>query len=276
MSSCNHNCASCASKSCSDRNQESLLAPNNEKNKIKKIYAIHSGKGGVGKSFVTSMLAASLAKKGYKVGILDADITGPSIPTAFGVTEHLHGTKEIMYPAVKDNIKIVSINLLLENPSQPVAWRGPILANAVKQFYNEVCWEEIDFLFVDMPPGTGDVALTVFQSLPIDGVLIVTTPQDLVSMIVGKAVNLAAMMEIPIVGLIENMAYMNCPCCNNPVYPFGPSHLTEVAGDYGIQPLASLPINPDWNKQIDAGKIMEIDYPYLDKVCSLLIKSLRD
>ncbi len=271
MSSCDHNCENCASKGCSDRTKESLLAPNNDLNTIKKIYAIHSGKGGVGKSFVTSMLATTLAKKGYKVGILDADITGPSIPTAFGVKDQLRGNEQVMYPAqTKLGIKIVSINLLLEDPTQPVAWRGPILGNAIKQFYSDVLWGELDYLFVDMPPGTGDVALTVFQSLPVDGVIIVTTPQDLVSMIVGKAVHLASMMNIPIVGMVENMSYMKCPCCDNPLYPFGPSQLESVAKEYEIKPLASLPINPDLTKLIDQGKIEDIEYPYLEKVMNNL------
>ncbi len=264
--SCDHNCGNCSSKNnCGEK--ESLLAPNNSLNHIKKIYAVHSGKGGVGKSFVTSMLATTLAKKGYKVGILDADITGPSIPTAFGVKKRLAGTQEIIYPAItKTGIKIVSINLLLENPTQPVAWRGPILGNAIKQFYSDVLWEDLDYLFVDMPPGTGDVALTVFQSLPIDGVLIVTTPQDLVSMIVGKAVHLAEMMKINIVGIIENMAYMKCPCCNNPLYPFGLSQLEQVSKEYNITPLASLPIEPNLTKLVDEGKIEDIEYPYLEEM----------
>lgn len=270
MSGCNHDCANC-SKDCSSRTTPSLLAPNNELNNIKKIYAIHSGKGGVGKSFVTSMLATTLAKQGYKVGILDADITGPSIPTAFGLTERLTGTKEIMYPAEsKNGIKIVSINLLLDTPTTPVAWRGPILGNVIKQFYTDVLWGDIDFLFVDMPPGTGDVALTVFQSLPIDGVVIVTTPQDLVSMIVGKAVNLANTMKINVVGLVENMAYIQCPCCNEKLYPFGPSQLAKVAKEYNINALASLPINPDLNRIIDAGNIEDIDYDGLKEACKYL------
>lgn len=272
MSSCDHNCASCKSKnSCSDNDKKSFLAPNNKLNNIKKIYAIHSGKGGVGKSFVSSMLANVMAKKGFKVGILDADITGPSIPTAFGIKERLTGEENIMYPAVTESgIKMVSINLLLDNPSSPVAWRGPVLGNAIKQFYSDVKWEEIDYLFVDMPPGTGDVALTVFQSLPIDGVIIVTTPQDLVSMIVGKAVNLAKMMNVDIVGLVENMAYMECPCCNNPLYPFGASKLTEVSDEYNIRALASLPIKPEITKIIDQGKIETIDYPYLENLVKFL------
>lgn len=270
MSSCNHDCSSC-NKDCSDRTKESLLAKNNKENNIKKIYAIHSGKGGVGKSFVTSMMAVTLAKKGYKVGILDADITGPSIPTAFGLTERLSGTKEIMYPALTEsNIKVVSINLLLDKPDQPVAWRGPVLGNVIKQFYTDVKWGDIDFLFVDMPPGTGDVALTVFQSLPVDGVIIVTTPQDLVSMIVGKAVNLASMMKINVVGLVENMAFMKCPCCDKALYPFGPSQLNNVAKQYNINALASLPIEPDLNMMIDQGKIEDINYNYLDEIIKYL------
>ena len=270
MSDCNHNCSSC-SQNCSSRTTKSLLVPTNKINHIKKIYAIHSGKGGVGKSFVTCMLAQTFAKKGFKVGILDADITGPSVPTAFGIKEPLAGTDELIYPAEsKNGVKIVSINLMLDDPTQPVAWRGPVLGNAIKQFYSDVKWEELDYLFVDMPPGTGDVALTVFQSLPLDGVIIVTTPQDLVSMIVGKAVNFAKLLKTPVVGLIENMAYMKCPCCNNPLYPFGPSKLEDVSHEYNILPLASLPIEPEINKLIDGGKIEDIDYPYLEQMVDKL------
>ena len=217
------------------------------------------------------MLAQTFAKKGFKVGILDADITGPSVPTAFGVKEPLSGTDELIYPAVsKSGVKIVSINLMLDDPTQPVAWRGPVLGNAIKQFYSDVKWEELDYLFVDMPPGTGDVALTVFQSLPLDGVIIVTTPQDLVSMIVGKAVHFAELLKTPVIGLIENMAYMKCPCCNNPLYPFGPSKLEDVSNEYNILPLASLPIEPEINKLIDEGKIEDIDYPYLEQMIDKL------
>ena len=267
MSSCNNNCESCSKSSCSSRTKESLLIKSNEQSNIKRVYAVHSGKGGVGKSLVCCMLASQLAKQGYKVGILDADITGPSVPTAFGITERLSGTKEIMYPAeTKEGIKLVSINLLLDKPNQPVAWRGPVLGNVIKQFYSDVKWGEIDFLFVDMPPGTGDVALTVFQSLPVDGVVIVTTPQDMVSMIVGKAINLASMMKIKVVGLVENMAYMECPCCKERLYPFGPSQLEKVCKEYGINPLASLPINPNVTAMIDDGLIEEVDYPYLNNV----------
>ena len=267
---CDHNCESC-SHGCSSSDKSSLRIETNKNNKIKKIYAIHSGKGGVGKSFVTSMLACQMAKAGLKVGILDADITGPSIPLSFGIKERIAGNGEVMFPQVaKNGVKIVSINLLLENQTDPVAWRGSILSSCVKQFYQDVLWEELDCLLIDMPPGTGDIALTVFQSIPVDGVIIVTTPQDLVSMIIGKAVNLANMMNINVVGLIENMAYMNCPCCNNPVYPFGPSKLQGVAEEFGVAPLASLPINPELNKIIDEGRIAELDYPYLDNLVELL------
>ena len=268
---CDHNCSSCGSN-CSTKDKSSFIVETNKKNKIKKIIAVHSGKGGVGKSFVTCMLANVLAKKGYKVGILDADITGPSVPTAFGVTENLVGDGEMMYPAITEKgIKLVSINLLIDDKTKPVAWRGPVLGGAIKQFYQDVLWEEIDFLLVDMPPGTGDVALTVFQSLPVDGVVIVSTPQDLVSMIVGKAVNLAKMMNINVVGLIENMAYMKCEYCGNPLYPFGPSKLNDVSNEYNIKPLASLPIIPTLNQQIDAGKIEDIEYPYLDNVVETIV-----
>ena len=268
---CDHNCSSCSSN-CQTKDKSSFIVETNKRNSIKKIIAVHSGKGGVGKSFVTCMLASVLAKKGYKVGILDADITGPSIPTAFGIKENLVGDGELMFPAIsKTGIKFVSINLLIDDKTQPVAWRGPVLGGAIKQFYQDVLWEEIDFLLVDMPPGTGDVALTVFQSLPVDGVVIVSTPQDLVSMIVGKAVNLAKMMDINVVGLVENMAYMKCECCGNPLYPFGPSKLNDVANEYNIKPLASLPIIPTLNQQIDAGKIEDIEYPYLDNVVEALV-----
>ena len=269
---CEHDCSSCGAN-CQSKNKDSFIVETNKRNNIKKIIAVHSGKGGVGKSFVTCMLATVLAKKGYKVGILDADITGPSIPTAFGIKENLVGDGELMFPAIsKTGIKFVSINLLVEDKTQPVAWRGPVLGGAIKQFYQDVLWEDIDFLFVDMPPGTGDVALTVFQSLPVDGVVIVSTPQDLVSMIVGKALNLATMMNKNVIGLVENMAYMECPCCKNPIYPFGPSKLDEVAKEYNIKPLASLPINPEYNKLIDQGKIEDIDYPYLNNLANELIK----
>ncbi len=254
---CNHNCSSCKEK-CDDRKEDNILK-NNFSN-IKKIIGVMSGKGGVGKSLVTSLLAAKMQKMGYKVGILDADITGPSIPHSFGITGKLAGTKESMYPAVsKTGIKIVSVNLLVENPTDAVVWRGPILANAVKQFYTETVWEEIDYLFVDMPPGTSDVALTVYQMLPINGVVLVTSPQDLVSMIVGKAVSMAQKTNVKVIGMVENMAYLKCPCCNQVIYPYGKSKLNKVCADYNLIPLASLPIDPQIADKIDSGNAEDIE-----------------
>ena len=272
MSDCNHNCSSCG-KTCSDR--KSMLATNNKYSNIKKIIAVTSGKGGVGKSMVTSLLAVSMMKKGYKVGILDADITGPSIPYSFGIHEQIYGTEDGMIPSeTKNGIKVVSINLLLDNPNDPVAWRGPILANAVKQFYTDVSWGDIDFLFVDMPPGTGDVALTVFQSLPVDETIIVSSPQDMVKMIVGKAVKMCKMMNVNLLGLVENMAYMICPCCNNPIYPFGPSKINEVAESFDMRPLASLAITPTLASYVDAGKIEDADVKEFDNIAAILEKLL--
>lgn len=272
MSDCNHNCSSC-SENCSDRKAESLLALPNKDSHIKKIIGVVSGKGGVGKSLVTSMLASTMQKAGYKVGILDADITGPSIPKAFGIKDMLVGDEESMYPSKSaGGVKVVSVNLLLEDETKPVVWRGPVLANAVKQFYSDVKWGEIDYLFVDMPPGTGDVPLTVFQSLPLDGIVIVTTPQDLVSMIVGKAVNMAKMMDINILGLLENMAYIKCPNCEEKIYPFGESKVESVAKEYQINSLGSLPINPITAKYVDQGLIEQLDFEGLGIITDLLQK----
>ena len=213
MSSCNGNCSSCGSD-CADRQAESLLAELNPKSSVKKVIAVISGKGGVGKSTVTAMLAVAMARQGKKVAVLDADITGPSAPTAFGVFECQGANEDGLFPALtRGGIQVMSINLLLDNPADPVVWRGPVIAGAVKQFWTDVIWEDVDYMFVDMPPGTGDVPLTVFQSLPIDGVVIVTTPQDLVSMIVAKAVKMANMMHIPVLGLVENYSYLECPDC---------------------------------------------------------------
>jgi len=239
----------------------------NENNNIKHIIGIASGKGGVGKSMVTSLLAVNLAKKGYKVGILDADITGPSIPKGFGVPSYVDGTDTLMYPQVtKNGIKIMSINLLFDDPTIPVLWRGPMIGSALKQFYCDVLWGELDFLLIDMPPGTGDVPMTIYQSVPIDGVVIVSTPQDLVKMIVGKAVNMCKQMNVNVLGLVENMSYMNCPCCNNKIYPFGESKLDEVAKFYDIVPLGSLPINPDSNKHVDNGTVEDINTDVLNEI----------
>ncbi len=266
--SCDHNCSGC--KSACDKNK-SLLIQTNPKNHIKHIIGVVSGKGGVGKSMVTSLLAVELMKQGKKVGILDSDITGPSIPKAFGLGDGVEGDEELMYaPESKNGIKIMSVNLLIKDPTAPVLWRGPILGNAIKQFYKDVLWGELDYLLIDMPPGTGDVALTVFQSIPVDGVIIVSTPQDLVKMIVGKAVSMCNQMKIKIVGLVENMSYMKCPCCGEELYPFGPSKLHECAFSYGLKALTKLPINPDLAKLVDNGKVEEADSSALAPVIKVI------
>jgi len=254
MSSCNGNCSSCSSSDCGDRKKESLLAALNPKASVKKVIAVVSGKGGVGKSTVTSMLAVAMARKGKRVGVLDADITGPSMPTAFGVTECQGANDDGLYPALtRGGLQVMSINLLLEDPADPVVWRGPVIAGAVKQFWTDVIWEDVDYLFVDMPPGTGDVPLTVFQSLPVDGIVIVTSPQDLVSMIVSKAVKMANMMNIPVLGFVENYSYLSCPDCGKKINVFGQSHLDEVAKRFDLPVLARLPIDPAVAQAYDSG-----------------------
>ncbi len=253
MSSCNGNCSSCGSD-CADRKAESLLAKANPKSSVKKVIAVVSGKGGVGKSTVTSMLAVAMARKGKRVGVLDADITGPSAPTAFGITECQGASEDGLYPALtRSGIQVMSINLLLDNPADPVVWRGPVIAGAVKQFWTDVIWEDVDYMFVDMPPGTGDVPLTVFQSLPVDGIVIVTSPQDLVSMIVSKAVKMANMMNIPVLGFVENYSYLQCPDCGRKINVFGQSHLDEVAAQFKLPVLARLPIDPSVAEAYDNG-----------------------
>ncbi len=259
MSSCNGNCASCSSD-CGDRKKESLLAQMNPKSKVKKVIAVASGKGGVGKSTVTSMLAVAMARAGKRVGILDADITGPSAPTAFGVHECQGANEDGLYPALTTGgIQVMSINLLLDDPASPVVWRGPVIAGAVKQFWTDVIWEDVDYLFVDMPPGTGDVPLTVFQSLPVDGVVIVTSPQDLVSMIVSKAVKMANMMHIPVLGFVENYSYLKCPDCGKEIAVFGDSHLQEVAQSFQLPVLARLPIDPSVASAFDSGMMETVN-----------------
>ena len=221
MSSCNGNCASC-SANCGERKKESLLEKLNPKASVKKVIAVVSGKGGVGKSTVTSLLSVAMAREGKRVGVLDADITGPSVPIAFGVTAPQGADEDGLYPGLsRTGIQVMSINLLLDDPADPVVWRGPVIAGAVKQFWTEVIWEDVDYLFVDMPPGTGDVPLTVFQSIPVDGIVIVTSPQDLVSMIVGKAVKMAELMKIPVLGIVENYSYLRCPDCGKKSEGFG-------------------------------------------------------
>lgn len=273
MSSCSGNCSTCGSD-CADRKAESLLAKLNDKANVKKVIAVVSGKGGVGKSTVTSMLAVAMARRGYRVGVLDADITGPSVPTAFGVTECQGASKEGIYPAVtRSGIQVMSINLLLDNNTDPVVWRGPVIAGAVKQFWTDVIWEDVDYLFVDMPPGTGDVPLTVFQSLPVDGIVIVTSPQDLVSMIVSKAVKMAQMMHIPVLGFVENYSYLNCPDCGKRIEVFGKSKLDEVADHFQLPVLAKLPIDPKVAECFDQGLMETVDTTALHAVANAAEKA---
>ncbi len=273
MSSCNGNCSSCSSD-CEDRKQESLLAQLNPKSTVKKVIAVVSGKGGVGKSTVTSMLAVAMARKGKRVGVLDADITGPSAPTAFGVSECQGANDDGLYPALtRGGIQVMSINLLLDNPGDPVVWRGPVIAGAVKQFWTDVIWEDVDYLFVDMPPGTGDVPLTVFQSLPVDGVVIVTSPQDLVSMIVTKAVRMAEMMHIPVLGFVENYSYLECPDCGKRIKVFGEGHLDEVAQNLGLPVLARLPIDPKVAEAYDNGLMETVDTEPVNPVIEAIEKA---
>lgn len=267
MSECTHDCSSCGAD-CSSRD---LKAPANAKSKIKKVIAVVSGKGGVGKSTVTASLATAMAKRGRKVAVLDADITGPSIPTAFGIHERAMATEDGIQPAVTSGgIKLMSLNLLTENETDPVIWRGPVIAGVVTQFWTDVVWGDVDYMFVDMPPGTGDVPLTVFQSLPVDGIVVVTTPQDLVSMIVTKAVKMAEMMHIPVLGLVENYSYFRCPDCGKEHAIFGESHIERVAADLGLKVLARLPIDPAVAAACDAGRIEELEPNYLTAVAELL------
>ena len=274
MSSCNGNCSSCSSSTCGDRKAESLLAALNPKASVKKVIAVVSGKGGVGKSTVTSMLAVEMARRGKRVGVLDADITGPSAPTAFGVTECQGADESGLYPALsRSGIQIMSINLLLDDPSSPVVWRGPVIAGAVKQFWTDVIWEDVDYMFVDMPPGTGDVPLTVFQSLPIDGIVIVTSPQDLVSMIVTKAVKMANMMHIPVLGFVENYSYLECPDCGKQIKVFGESKLDAIAQELGVPVLARLPIDPKVAEAYDSGLMETVNTDRMETVLEAVEKA---
>jgi len=274
MSSCSGNCSTCGSSDCGDRKAESLLAQLNPNSTVKKVIAVVSGKGGVGKSTVTSMLAVAMNKTGKRVGVLDADITGPSAPTAFGVTECQGADDHGLYPAVtRDGIQVMSINLLLDDSTAPVVWRGPVIAGAVKQFWTDVIWEDVDYMFVDMPPGTGDVPLTVFQSLPVDGIVIVTSPQDLVSMIVAKAVKMANMMHIPVLGFVENYSYLECPDCGKKISVFGESKLDEIAAAFDLPVLARLPIDPKVAEFYDNGKMEDVDTSKMEKVLDAVQKA---
>ena len=256
----------------SGQGQQSMLEPANKYSKIKKVIGVVSGKGGVGKSFVTASLAAVMKKAGYAAGIMDADITGPSIPKMFGVTQEAYGNAEGMIIPVetKDGIKLISISLLMENPQDPVIWRGPVIGGAVRQFWTDVIWGELDYLFVDMPPGTWDVPLTVFQSLPVDGIIVVTSPQELVQMIVKKAFRMAQMMQIPILGVVENFSYFQCPDCGTQIELFGESHIAEAAAELGIPVLARLPLDPQMARAADRGAFYEQEHPYLETAVQVL------
>ena len=270
---CNGNCSSCGSNCGSAQQPESLLAQANPHSNVKKVIAVVSGKGGVGKSTVTAMLAMAMQQRGRKVGILDADITGPSMAKAFNVHACSGASEEGLYPALTENgTQVMSINLLLDNETDPVLWRGPIVAGTVKQFWSEVIWEDVDYLFVDMPPGTGDVPLTVFQSLPIDGVILVTSPQSLVSMIVSKAVNMAKMMDVPVYGFVENYSYFKCPDCGRTVEIFGKSKLSEIALEYSLPVLARLPIDPDTARLCDEGKMEQVNLDGVMPAAELIAK----
>ena len=272
MSECTHDCSTCSNK-CS---KESLILPANKASKIKHVIGVVSGKGGVGKSLVTSMLATTMQRRGYQAAILDADITGPSIPKSFGIgTGTVEGSELGMFPPkTKTGIEIMSLNLLVDDEAKPVVWRGPVIAGTVKQFWSDVVWNDVDYMFVDMPPGTGDVPLTVFQSLPLDGIVIVTSPQELVSMIVEKAVNMASLMNIRVLGLVENYSYIVCPDCGKVIRPYGESRIEELAKGHNTEVLAQLPIDPSLASLCDKGAIELFEGDYLERAADKIEKLL--
>ena len=268
---CTHDCNTCGS-SCEHVDAKDLIAPLNKYSAIKHVYAVMSGKGGVGKSSVTASLAAAMAKKGFSVGIMDADVTGPSIPTAFGMNGRAVGDGESIFPEVTaGGIKIMSLNLLVENKGDPVIWRGSLVSGVIKQFWTDVRWGELDYLFIDMPPGTGDVPLTVYQAIPVDGIVVVTSPQDLVSLIVTKAVRMADMMKKPILGVVENYSYFQCPDCGKQHEIFGKSNLDQVAKDLGIDVLARIPFDPAMAEAMDGGKMENQAHNYLEGVAQAIL-----
>ena len=277
MSECTHDCSTCSSNCASREKPQSLQIPANALSDVKHVIGVVSGKGGVGKSLVTSMLAVLLQREGYKVGILDADITGPSIPKAFGLhnVEVFGDENGMIPPRTKTGIDMISVNLLLGNDeTKPVIWRGAMIAGTVQQFWTETIWD-VDVLLVDCPPGTGDVPLTVFQSLPLDGVVIVSSPQDLVSMIVSKAANMAKMMNVPVLGLVENMSYVKCPDCGKEIKVFGDSHIEEVAEKFGYDLLARIPMDPKLSALVDRGMIELMENDYMDKAAQAVIEKLN-
>lgn len=270
VENCSHNCEGCT-ENCSERTKESFLEKTNEMSHIKKVIGVVSGKGGVGKSLVTSLLAVLAQRKGYKTAIMDADITGPSIPKAFGLQGHAEASEWGLFPVkTAAGIGVMSLNLLMKNETDPVVWRGPLISGAVKQFWTDVIWGDVDYMFIDMPPGTGDVALTVFQSIPVDGIVIVASPQELVGMIVEKAVNMAKMMDVPVLALVENMSYITCPDCGKEIYVFGESHIDEIAQKHGVETVARMPIDPKLAAACDAGTIESFNGTWLDGVLEKL------
>ena len=267
---CSHDCSNCTEKC----EKESFLEKQNEFSSVKKVIGVVSGKGGVGKSLVTSLLASIVRKKGYNTAVLDADITGPSIPKVFGLKEKAMTAdgKNILPVETKSGIKVMSINLLMENETDPVVWRGPVIAGCVKQFWTDVIWGDVDYMFVDMPPGTGDVPLTVFQSLPVDGIIVVTSPQELVSMIVEKAVKMANLMNIPVLGIVENLSYFVCPDCGKKHSIYGESNVDKIAESFGVKAVAKLPIDPEFAKLSDKGEIETFDKDYVDSIVDVITK----
>lgn len=273
-SNCSHDCSSCG-ENCTSREKKSLIKPLNELSEVKKVIAVVSGKGGVGKSMTCALLAAAAQNKGKVTAIMDADITGPSIPRMFGVTERAKGSENGILPVITESgIQIMSMNVLLENEADPVVWRGSLISGTVQQFWTDVIWTGVDVMFIDMPPGTGDVPLTVFQSIPLDGVIVVTTPQDLVGMIVQKAVNMAQMMNVPILGIVENMSYIKCPDCGRKISVFGESGVDALAMEYSIPAVAKLPVDPELTKAADGGKLEEAQN-YLGDFLDKIIKKLK-
>ena len=270
---CTHDCSTCGADCPSKKQPQSLVEPQNALSNVKKVIGVVSGKGGVGKSLVTSLLAVEMSRRGYKTAILDADITGPSIPQIFGLHERAQGSPDGIYPVnTKTGIEVMSVNLLLEEETQPVVWRGPVIAGTVKQFWTDVVWNEVDYMFVDMPPGTGDVPLTVFQSLPLDGIVIVSSPQELVSMIVKKAANMAGMMNINVLGLVENMSYAVCPDCGKHIEVFGKSRIDETAAEYGFDVLGKLPFDHRLAALCDKGALELCEETYLASAADKLEK----
>ena len=275
---CTHDCSTCSSNCASREAPQSFEEPMNKYSDVKNVIAVVSGKGGVGKSLVTALMACKMQAKGFKTAVLDADVTGPSIPKVFGLDgARAAGSEEGILPQQSGcGVELMSVNLLLDDPSAPVVWRGPVIAGVVKQFWSEVVWGDVDYMFVDMPPGTGDVPLTVFQSLPVKGIIIVTSPQELVGMIVEKAVNMAEMMNVPVLGLVENMSYYECPDCGKRHSIFGESHLEEIAAKHGIANLARIPIDPAIAAKCDAGKVQEIPADFLNEFADGIFAALGE